>query len=90
MDPETYHDYLREELSNQSNRGGACFDFLVQEQVAEKNMPIEDATVEWDEKISPFVRVARVTINAGADNTAEANHTCEALSFNPWHALPET
>jgi Catalase len=89
MDPETYHDYLRQELSNQSNRGGACFDFLVQEQVAEKNMPIEDATVEWDEKISPFVRVGRVTINAGADNTADANRTCEALSFNPWHALPE-
>ena len=89
MDPDTYYDYLRQELSNQSNRGGACFDFLVQPQVADKNMPIEDTTVEWNEKVSPFVRVARITINAGADNTADANRTCEALSFNPWHALPE-
>ncbi len=89
MDPDTYYDYLRQELSNQSNRGGACFDFLVQPQVADKNMPIEDTTVEWNEKVSPYVRVARITINAGADNTADANRTCEALSFNPWHALPE-
>ena len=89
MDPDSYYDYLRQELSNQSKRGGACFDFLVQPQVAEKNMPVEDTTVEWSEKASPFVRVARITINTGADNTADANRTCESLSFNPWHALPE-
>jgi hypothetical protein len=53
-------------------------------------MPIEDATVEWNEKASPFIPVGRLTLNQVADNnTAEMNGVCENLSFNPWHALPE-
>jgi hypothetical protein len=82
-------DYLREELENQSKAGDACFDFMVQPQVAGKNMPVEDATVEWSEKDSPFIKVASITIQKGDNNTEEMNRTCESLSFNPWHSLPE-
>lgn len=89
LDPSTYFDYLREELDNQIKQGNACFDFLVQPQLLDKDMPIEDATVEWDEQASPFVKVATIQIEPIADETAEANRACENLSFNPWHALPE-
>ena len=43
----------------------------------------------WREKDSPFVKVARVTIPRQAFDTPEQNAFCEALSFTPWHALPE-
>ena len=46
---------LREELA----AGGACFDLLVQLQVPGRNMPVEDASVLWSEKDSPFLPVAR-------------------------------
>jgi catalase len=81
-------DYLRLELANQAAKGGACYDFMVQPQVLGKNMPIEDTTVEWSEKDSPFIPVARITLKAVPDNTPEMNDRCENLAFNPWHALP--
>jgi hypothetical protein len=87
-DPKYSFDYLRLELANQAAKGGACFDFMVQPQVLGKNMPIEDTTVEWSEKDSPFVPVARITLKAAPDNTAEMNDRCENSAFNPWHALP--
>jgi len=82
-------DYLRKELAIQAEKGEACFDLMVQLQVAGKDMPVEDATVDWSEKDSPFIPVARITFKKQANNTAEMNQTCENLSFNPWHSLPE-
>ena len=50
-------------------------------------MPVEDTTVEWSEKDSPFVPVARLDI---PPQQFEANNSvCEGLSFSPWHSLPE-
>jgi hypothetical protein len=67
--------------------GSACFDFLVQLQVPGKNMPVEDTTVEWSEKDSPFLPVARLDIPS---QQFEANNdACENLAFNPWHSLPD-
>lgn len=81
-------DYLRLELANQAAKGTACFDFMVQPQIPGKNMPVEDATVEWSERDSPFVKVASVSVQAVPNNTAEMNQRCESLEFNPWHSLP--
>jgi hypothetical protein len=52
-------------------------------------MPVEDATVLWSEKDSPFLEVARVTIPRQEFATPEQDAFCENLSFTPWHALPE-
>ena len=52
-------------------------------------MPIEDPTVEWSEKISPFESVARITVQPQDFDSREQNLFCDNLSFNPWHALPE-
>ncbi len=82
-------DYLRLELARQSENGGACFDFAVQAQVQGKNMPVEDTTVKWSEKDSPFIRLARVTVKMVENNTPKMNEQCENTSFNPWHTLPD-
>lgn len=79
-------DRLGENLRAQLAQGGACFDFMVQTRTVPAKMPIEDATVEWQEAQSPFVPVARITIPA---QTPEAAEVCEARSFTPWHSIPE-
>lgn len=76
---------LREELAI----GDACFELLVQLQVPGRNMPVEDPTVLWSESDSPFVPVATVTIPKQAIDAPGQDELCEALSFTPWHALPE-
>ena len=68
-------------------RAEACFDFMVQFQTNDKDMPIEDASVTWDEDDSPFQKVARIKIEAQAFRTPAALASCESTSFNPWHSL---
>lgn len=79
---------LRSALETRIKENAACFDFLVQLQRPDKNMPVEDPTVEWDEDDSPFIAVARLEIPKQDPAPALANNFCENLSFTPWHALP--
>lgn len=67
----------------------ACFDFLVQLRKRPSEMPIEDPTLEWSEKDSPFIPVARITIPPQESGSPEQLEFCENLSFTPWHAIPE-
>jgi catalase len=80
---------LRDVLVAELAQGEGCFDLLVQLQVAGRNMPVEDATVLWSEKDSPFLQVARVTVPRQQFNTPEQDAFCENLSFTPWHSLPD-
>ncbi len=50
-------------------------------------MPIEDASVIWDEEKSPFKTVATITIENQELDTQKALATCERSSFNPWQSL---
>jgi len=86
---ETDPDFLRNNLQEELEAGEACFDFMVQLQNPEKNMSIEDPTVEWKESDSPFIPMARITIPAQSFGIPEQMAFCENLSFAPWHALPE-
>ena len=81
-------DLLRNTMAQEIAGAPACFDFMVQLQARGKNMPVEDATVEWSEDESPFVPVARIEIPPQEFDTAEQNNYCESLAFNPWHSLP--
>ena len=56
------YNFLRLRMTEQLEVGPACFDFMVQRQVPGKIMPVEDATVLWSEKDSPFVKVAQIRI----------------------------
>ena len=65
------------------------FDFLVQLQTDPRRMPIEDASIEWPEKLSPFVPVAKIRIPSQKFDAAEQTMLAQQFSYNPWHAVPE-
>lgn len=53
-----------------------------------ETMPIEDASVEWPQDQSPFVAVARITVDAQAGWSDELSREIDdGMAFNPWHAL---
>lgn len=79
-------DRLGDNLTSQLATGGACFDFMVQTRVKPSTMPIEDPTIEWKEKESPFIPVAKIQIGAQVPEQGEA---CEIRSFTPWHSIAE-
>lgn len=82
-------DYLREVMQQQLSRTGASFDFMVQFQTNEKQMPIEDASLLWDEKVSPFRKIATIRIPSQQFDSAAQMDFGDNLSFTPWHSLPE-
>ncbi len=79
---------MRGRLVEHLEQAPACFAFMMQSQVPGKMMPVEDATIAWSEKDSPFVPVARIEVPKQSFNSPEQNDFCEDLSFNPWHSLP--
>lgn len=80
-------DYLRMAMAKHLDRSDAAFDFLVQVRTSEE-LPVEDATVEWSEKIAPFVKVATIRIPRQVFDSPDQLALAENLSFTPWHALP--
>jgi hypothetical protein len=82
-------DYLRTAMADSLALGASCFSFMVQPQTDPAAMPVEDATVLWDERASPFVQVATIVIPAQRFESATQQAFCENLSYTPWHALPQ-
>lgn len=81
---DTYlHDAMRSRLSTED----VALDFCVQFQRDARTMPIEDASVEWSERDSPYVRVAEVRIPRQSIDVPGRAQACERTSFNPWHSL---
>jgi hypothetical protein len=68
------------------------FDFQLQFFVNEAETPIENASIDWEESVSPYVTVARLRIPQqelqDADAAAFAEQV-EAAIFDPWGALME-
>jgi len=82
--------YLREAMSQSLSQGDACFEFMVQPNNGNfQQMPVENATIEWPENISPYIPVARLTIPQQNFESPQQMNFCENLSFTPWHTLPE-
>lgn len=81
--------FLRTSLKQELSSANGCFEFMVQMQERSANMPVEDTTVLWDEKRSPFLPVARIEIPRQDFDTDAQNRFCECLSFNPWHTVEE-
>ncbi len=85
----TSPNFLRKNMQKHLAHGDACFDFMAQLRKHPVEMPIEDSTIEWSEKDSPFIPVARITIPSQAFDTPEQQKFCEDLSFTPWHTVLE-
>lgn len=79
---------LRSAINTHLKQAPACFELAVQRQANPEDMPVEDASVIWDEKISPFVTVATLNFNEQVFDTQEMLEQCEQRQFNPWQSLP--
>jgi hypothetical protein len=82
---EVFHPTLVDELQ----AGAFAFDLQVQLCADLTTMPVNEATVEWPEKLSPFVTVGRVHLPrqdiSGPDNFEQS----EALAFNQFRVTDE-
>ncbi|MEU6198642.1 hypothetical protein [Streptomyces sp. NPDC047061] len=67
-----------------------AFDFDLQVQLCTdfKAMPVNDTTVEWPEKLSPFVTVGRVHLPRQDITTANPEQA-DALAFNQWRGTSD-
>jgi hypothetical protein len=82
--PDDSLDYLAVDLANRLADREYRFTLSVQRRTNKKRMPLDEATVEWPEKDSPFVPVARLVIprqDVRARGQAEYG---QGLSFNIW------
>lgn len=81
--------YLHADLRRRLLRSEASFGFFVQLRTDTGSMPLDEATVRWEEALSAPVHVATLTIpQQDVDARGQAAYG-ENLSFTPWHALPE-
>lgn len=78
-------DYLGEAMQVHLDGHDASFDFCVQ--VRRGAMPVEDASVRWDERQSPFRKVATLYIPRQVFRTAKRQLMGEELAFSPGNAL---
>lgn len=80
--------YLREAMARTLGKGEWTFDFMVQVQTDAHRMPIEDATVKWPERLSPYVPVAQLRLPAQRFDSDAQLAFADRLRYNPWHSLP--
>ena len=79
--------YLTDTMVKHLEAGPATFDFLIQCFVDEEKTSIEDASIVWDEKDVPLVKVAEITIPAQEFNNELRAQLSEDLSFSPGNSL---
>jgi hypothetical protein len=87
--PPPGEDRLREAMARTLRSTDVTFDLAVQRQLDRDKMPVEDATVEWKERLSPFRKVATIRIPAQDFTSREQSRDGEDLHFSPWNTLPE-
>lgn len=80
-------DQLRAAIKAHLEQEPACYNFGLQAQTEPKTMPIEDASIIWDEAVSPFQTVATINIENQDFDNPESLANCEHSSFNPWQSL---
>lgn len=82
-------DHLKSVMKEHLDKRDACIELYVQVQTDAVKMPIENAMVTWDSKLSPFVPVARIHIPKQNFLSEKRQEFCEVVSFNPWHSIKE-
>jgi len=81
--------YLREAMARTLGEKEVTFDFMIQLQTDSHRMPIENASVEWPERLSPPVTVARLRLPAQTFDSPMQLAFADNLSFNTWHCLAQ-
>lgn len=81
--------YIRENMIKTLDRKDVEFDLAIQVQTDPHLMPIENASVRWPEKLSPFISAATVHISRQEFDSDAQFEFAKTLKMNPWHCLPE-
>ena len=67
---------------------GATWEVRIQLCTDLERMPVEDASIRWDEDVSPFVAVARITVpRQDSWDEAKIGAIDEGITFSPWRGL---
>jgi catalase len=81
-------DALREDIRETLVVNDSVWELRVQLCTDIDAMPIEDASALWDEKKSPFIPVARLTVPIQVSwENGTSEHAEDKLLFSPWHCL---
>lgn len=80
---------LRNDLQKRLSRGELCWQFGAQIHAKAQVSDVEDGMKLWKESDIPFTKLAEIRIPKQLFRTDEKLHYCDALSMQPWHALPE-
>ncbi|MEO5686532.1 MAG: catalase family protein [Burkholderiaceae bacterium] len=81
-------DGLRDAVAAYFEEQGGEWELCVQLCTDIGAMPVEDASVVWDENASPFVPVARIVCGAQAAwSDSRARGIDDGLAFSPWHGV---
>jgi hypothetical protein len=81
-------DALREVIRDTIIEQGGTWELRVQLNTDLDTMPVEDASVEWDEEASPYRTVGRITVKPQLSlGTDVAGIVDEQTYFSPWHGL---
>lgn len=81
-------DAHRDMVVDHFRTGGADYEFQVQLCTDLDAMPVEDASVDWPEELSPHRGVAKLTFPAQNPDTKDRReYGDDVLSFNSWRGL---
>ncbi len=81
-------DALREDMGQVLIEQDSVWELRVQLCTDLEKMPVEDTSVVWDEKESPYVAVARLTVPAQLGwERGLSEHQEQAVAYSPWHGL---
>ena len=83
------NDYLRQAAAATLRKEEVEFDVLLQLQTDAHLMPVENNAVLWPERLSPRVPAAVLRIPKQEFDSPEQLAFARALTYNPWHCLPE-
>ncbi|MEA2495837.1 MAG: hypothetical protein QOJ29_3748 [Thermoleophilaceae bacterium] len=83
------HNYLREAMAHALADSAVEFDFTIQLQTDPHRMPVENGSVQWPERLSPFVTVAKLRIPPQRFDSEEQLAFAGNLAYNPWHCIAE-
>ncbi len=88
LDPKEDEDGFRHATVDHFRTNEVVFELRAQLWRDADSQPIEDASVEWSEDLSPFVTVARIRLPAqDAYSAARQRYFDEAMTFRPAHSL---
>jgi len=81
-------DALRQDLGEVLIEQDSVWELRVQLCTDLEAMPVDDSSVVWDEKQSPYVAVARLTVPAQLGwQLGLSEQQEQAVSYSPWHGI---